>query len=313
MQPLEALTMQTAVLLLAFNRPDTTRLVLQRIREARPLRLYVACDAARDGRPQEAAAVAAVRDLVTELVDWPCDLHTLYREQNLGCKMAVSGAISWFFAHEEMGIILEDDCLPDLSFFPYCETLLERFKEDERIFMISGDNFQRGQTTSPYSYYYSWLTHIWGWASWRRSWEKVDLEMKNWPAFMAGGGVQQIYPKKRFAKVWERTFERYLAGKYNTWDYPMLFASWWHRQLTILPEVNLVSNIGFGGNNTHTANDVYTKLSALPTFKLEELQHNPYMEVNLKADYNTFRHYMFPSKWVMAWRLAVSPLKKHFG
>lgn len=301
--------MQTAVLLLAFNRPDTTRLVLERIRQARPPRLYVACDAARAGRPQEAAAVAEVRALVAELVDWPCDLHTLYREQNLGCKMAVSGAISWFFAQEEMGIILEDDCLPDLSFFPYCETLLERFKDDERIFMISGDNFQRGKRTSPYSYYYSWLTHIWGWASWRRSWEKVDLEMKNWPAFMAAGGVQQIYPKKRYTKVWERTFARYLAGKYNTWDYPMLFASWWHGQLTVLPEVNLVSNIGFGVNNTHTANDVYTKLSALPTASLENLAHNPEVVVAMKADYKTFSYFMFPSIFQKALRLMLHKLQ----
>lgn len=310
MWPHEALLMQTAVLLLAFNRPDTTRRVLERIRQARPPRLYVACDAARSGRPLETAAVAEVRALVSELVDWPCDLRTLYREQNLGCKMAVSGAISWFFAQEEMGIILEDDCLPDLSFFPYCETLLERFKDDERIFMISGNNFQRGAATTAHSYYYSWLTHIWGWASWRRSWEKVDLELKNWPAFMAAGGVQQIYPKKRYAKVWERTFARYLAGKYNTWDYPLLFASWWHRQLTVLPEVNLVSNIGFGGNNTHTANDVYTKLSALPTASLAEIAHNPECHPQLAADYNTFAYYMFPSKGRKVWRMLVSKFKK---
>lgn len=305
---MEAFTMQTAVLLLAFNRPDTTRLVLERIRQARPPRLYVACDAARAGRPQEAAAVAEVRALVEELVDWPCNLHTLYREQNLGCKMAVSGAISWFFAQEEMGIILEDDCLPDLSFFPYCETLLERFKDDERIFMISGNNFQRGKATSAHSYYYSWLTHIWGWASWRRSWERVDLEMKQWPAFMAAGGVQQIYPKKRYAKVWERTFERYLAGKYNTWDYPLLFASWWHRQLTVLPEVNLVSNIGFGGTHTHTASDVYTKLSALPTVTLNEFSHNPIISPQLKADYRTFDYFMFPSLLRKGMRLLAQKL-----
>lgn len=287
--------MNTAVLLLVFNRPDTTRRVLGQIRKAQPKRLYVGCDAARSTKIGEDQVVEEVRTIVQEMVDWDCELHTLYQTQNLGCKLAVSGALSWFFEQEEMGIVLEDDCLPDLSFFSYCEELLLRFKDDESIFMISGNNFQRGNKVTPYSYYYSWLTHIWGWASWRRSWQKVDLEMKNWEAFKRNGGVSQIYPNRTYAKAWERTFERYLAGKYNTWDYPLLFASWWHRQLTVLPEVNLVSNIGFGGVNTHTSNDTQTKLSGIPAFELLNLLHNPIKKPNLVADYKTFRFYMFPS------------------
>lgn len=279
------MALQTPVLLLAFSRPDTTRRVLERIRGAAPVRFYVACDAARDGRPAEAEKVAAVRALVTELVDWPCELKTLYREQNLGCKLAVSGALDWFFEQEEMGIILEDDCLPDPSFFGYCETLLHRFKDDERIFMISGNNFQRGKNVTEYSYYYSWLTHIWGWASWRRSWQKVDLAMKNWPAFMENDGVKQIYPKARYARRWEKTFERYLQGRYNTWDYPLLFASWWHRQLTVLPEVNLVSNIGFGEGGTHLADGGNHPLGNLPTAPIGELRHKPEIQAAIAADY----------------------------
>jgi hypothetical protein len=287
--------MNTAVLLLVFNRPDTTKKVLGQIRKVKPKRLYVGCDAARATKIGEDQVVGEVRSIIQEMVDWECELHTLYQKQNLGCKMAVSGALSWFFEQEEMGIILEDDCLPDLSFFSYCEELLLRFKDDESIFMISGNNFQRGNKVTSYSYYYSWLTHIWGWASWRRSWQKVDLEMKNWEEFKRNGGVSQIYPNRTYAKAWERTFERYLAGKYNTWDYPLLFASWWHRQLTVLPEVNLVSNIGFGGVNTHTSNDTQTKLSGIPAFELLDLLHNPIKKPNLVADYKTFRFYMFPS------------------
>lgn len=287
--------MNTAVLLLVFNRPDTTKKVLGQIRKVKPKRLYVGCDAARATKIGEDQVVGEVRSIIQEMVDWECELHTLYQTQNLGCKMAVSGALSWFFEQEEMGIILEDDCLPDLSFFSYCEELLLRFKDDESIFMISGNNFQRGNKVTSYSYYYSWLTHIWGWASWRRSWQKVDLEMKNWEEFKRNGGVSQIYPNRTYAKAWERTFERYLAGKYNTWDYPLLFASWWHRQLTVLPEVNLVTNIGFGGVNTHTSNDTQTKLSGIPAFELLDLLHNPIKKPNLVADYKTFRFYMFPS------------------
>lgn len=281
------MALQTPVLLLAFSRPDTTRRVLERIRGAAPVRFYVACDAARDGRPAEAEKVAEVRVLINELVDWPCELKTLYREQNLGCKLAVSGALDWFFAQEEMGIILEDDCLPNPSFFGYCETLLHRFKDDERIFMISGNNFQRGKKVTEYSYYYSWLTHIWGWASWRRSWQKVDLELKNWPAFKAAGGVKQIYPKTRYARRWEKTLERYLKGRYNTWDYPLLFASWWHRQLTVLPEVNLVSNIGFGEGGTHLASAGNHPLGNLPIATIEVLRHNSEQNAAIEADYRT--------------------------
>ncbi len=288
--------MNTAVLLLVFNRPETTREVLGQIRKVKPKRLYVGCDAARQNKTGEDQVVEEVRSVIKEMVDWECELHTLYQTQNLGCKLAVSGALSWFFEKEEMGIILEDDCLPDLSFFSYCEKLLLRFKDDESIFMISGNNFQRGQKVTPYSYYYSWLTHIWGWASWRRSWQKVDLEMKNWEEFKRKGGVSQIYPNRTYAKAWERTFERYLAGRYNTWDYPLLFASWWHRQLTVLPEVNLVSNIGFGGVNTHTSNDIQTRLSKIPSFELVDLTHNPTKKPNLEADYETFRFYMFPNR-----------------
>lgn len=296
------MALQTPVLLLAFSRPDTTRRVLERIREAAPVRFYVACDAAREGRPAEAEKVAEVRAVVTELVDWPCELKTLYREQNLGCKMAVSGALDWFFAQEEMGIILEDDCLPDPSFFGYCETLLHRFKDDEHIFMISGNNFQQGKRVTEYSYYYSWLTHIWGWASWRRSWQKVDLELKNWPAFKAAGGVKQIYPKTRYERRWEKTFERYLQGRYNTWDYPLLFASWWHRELTVLPEVNLVSNIGFGEGGTHTKSADLTLMANLEVQTINQIQHNPEKVVSFEADESTMQYYLFPASLLKVYR-----------
>lgn len=302
------MALQTPVLLLAFSRPDTTRRVLERIRDAAPVRFYVACDAARNGRPAEAEKVEAVRALITELVDWPCEIRTLYRDQNLGCKLAVSGALDWFFAHEEMGIILEDDCLPDPSFFGYCESLLHRFKDDERIFMISGNNFQRGEKVTEYSYYYSWLTHIWGWASWRRSWQKVDLEMKNWPAFLAAGGVKQIYPKLRYARRWEKTFERYLQGRYNTWDYPLLFASWWHRQLTVLPEVNLVSNIGFGEEGTHMAAGDNNHLGNLSSAPIGELQHNTAKQANILADYRSM-DFIYPRPI----QVVLRKLKAFFG
>ena len=162
--------LNTAVLFLVFNRLDTTKQVFETIRQAKPQRLYIAADGARASRVGEAAQVQAVRDYVTSHVDWECEVKTLFREQNLGCKYAVSSAIAWFFENEEMGIILEDDCLPDPTFFNFCQELLARYRHDQRIGVISGDNFQFGHRRNDDSYYFSKYVHIWGWATWRDRW-----------------------------------------------------------------------------------------------------------------------------------------------
>src|SRR5262249_20722231 len=157
------------VLFLIFNRPNTTARVMEAIRTAGPGRLYVAADGPRDGNADEAKRCAEVRRIATQ-VDWPCEVQTLFRERNLGCRQAVSSAITWFFEQEQEGIILEDDCLPSPSFFPYCAELLARFRNDERIMCITGCNFQQDMKGYPYSYYFSKYHHVWGWATWRRAW-----------------------------------------------------------------------------------------------------------------------------------------------
>lgn len=285
------------VLFLVFNRPETTAQVWQRICDARPPRMYVACDGARAGHEGEQERVDEVRRITENNINWPCRIQRRYRTQNLGCRHAVSDAISWFFEHEEMGIILEDDCLPSVDFFRFCAELLDRYRHDERIFMISGNNFQRGRRQTPYSYYYSWYTHIWGWATWRRSWEKVDLEMKSYPEFIRKGGARQLLKHADEARRWEKTFARYLEGRYNTWDYPLMFASWWHKQVSILPEVNLVTNIGAGAgiDQTHSFDPSVDALFHIPTQALGEIQHNPEVQVAHEADYHTFSHHIYPS------------------
>lgn len=175
--------MHSAVLFLVFNRPDTTRQVLDSIRQARPPRLYVAADGAREDRPGERERCERVRGIATD-VDWPCEVHTLFRARNLGCKTAVSGGISWFFEQEEEGIILEDDVLPDQSFFVFCEELLERYRHEAKVTMISGDYFHGNNHQPTASYFFSRYTHIWGWASWRRAWQHYDREMAQWPSLI---------------------------------------------------------------------------------------------------------------------------------
>lgn len=170
---------RSAVLLLIFNRPETTRRVFDQIRAQQPPRLYIAADGARPNRPEEAARCAETRAISTQ-VDWDCELHLLYRDQNLGCRRAVSEAITWFFEHEEAGIILEDDCLPADSFFYFCDALLEKYRHDERIHAITGTNLQMGKQWGEASYYFSRYTNIWGWASWRRVWKEYDSELSRY-------------------------------------------------------------------------------------------------------------------------------------
>ena len=186
-------------------------------------------------------------------VDWPCEVKTLFREQNLGCKQAVSQALDWFFECEEEGIVLEDDCVPDPSFFRYCDELLEHHRKDDRVGIISGDNFQFGRVHGQSSYYFSRYVHIWGWASWRRAWRHYDRDIKAWPAFRDGGGLERVFgTRSGEVRYWRQILDKVHAGGIDTWDYQLNFTVWAQRMLTILPQKNLVKNIGFGIDATHT-------------------------------------------------------------
>lgn len=268
--------LKTAVLFLVFNRPDTTKQVFGAIRKAKPPRLYVAADGPRDDKSGEREKCGEVRRIATQ-VDWDCEVKTLFRDKNLGCKYGVSGGIDWFFENEEEGIILEDDCLPSQSFFWFCEELLERYRGDKRILMISGDNFQFGKRRTNDSYYFSQYTHIWGWASWRRAWRYFDKDMENWPLIRDNGYLFDILQNKRAAKYWAQIFETVYRGKIDTWDYPWTFSCWIQNGLTVLPNVNLVSNIGFDGDATHTTSKDNAN-SKIPVFNLSfPLKHPNWM------------------------------------
>jgi len=246
------------VAFLVFNRPETTARVFEAIRQARPPVLLAVADGARSDRPGETERCAAVRSIL-ETVDWPCDVRKNYSETNLGCKRRISSGLDWVFSQVEETIILEDDCLPHPGFFRYCEELLERFRRDERIWMISGDNFQFGRRRTPYSYYFSTYPHIWGWASWRRTWNHYDLEMKLWPEIRDGGWLSDIFHDPRSVAYWKGNFERTYQGKFDTWDHQFFFSMLTHRGLSVAPSVNLVSNIGFGPHSSHTRKGDFTE------------------------------------------------------
>ena len=234
-----------------FNRPDTTERVFAEIARARPPKLLVVGDGPRPNRPGEAGKVAATRDII-ERVDWDCEVLTNYSEANLGCRNRVASGIDWVFEQVPEAIILEDDCLPDPTFFRYCEELLERYRDDQRISMIGGSNFQFGRRRSEASYYFSRYNHIWGWASWRRAWRHYDRRAATWPALRDGGWLQTLIRGADERRYWARVFQAVHEEKIDTWDYQWNLAAWSQGMVAIVPETNLIANIGFGAGATHT-------------------------------------------------------------
>ena len=276
--------LNTAVLFLVFNRLDTTKQVFEAIRQAKPPRLYIAADGARDSKEGESEKVQAVRDYVMSRVDWDCEVKTLFREKNLGCKYAVSSAITWFFDNEEMGIILEDDCLPSQSFFWFCEELLERYKDNMRVWHISGDNFQNGIKRGDGDYYFSKYNHIWGWASWASRWKNYDVELDS---IKNEDFLKHTFDNKPALRSWSKIFAAMKDKKIDTWDYQWTFSMWYNSGLAILPNVNMISNIGFGADATHTTGD--SELANMHYQELTVKNHPSQIIQNKEADNYTFQ------------------------
>lgn len=242
--------LHTAVLFLVFNRPDTTAQVFDAIRQAKPPRLYVAADGPREGLEGEAERIAEVRKIAMA-VDWPCDVHTMFREKNLGCGPAVKTAIDWFFKSEPAGIILEDDTVPTVQFFTFCEELLGRYCEDQRVGMIAGTN-HTGYRPQEASYIFSKNKACWGWATWQRAWQNMDFEMDWRSDHQAESVKKNMGYTKRHQKHWKTALDAIDEAQVSAWDWQWYFSIASQNQLTIFPVVNMVSNVGFGDDSTHT-------------------------------------------------------------
>ncbi len=241
----------TPILFLIFNRPEVTARVFATIREARPTRLYVAADGPRTDREGEAALCEKTRQIATA-VDWPCTVTTLFRDDNRGCGRAVSEAITWFFEHVEEGIILEDDCLPHPDFFPFCSAMLTRYRNDPRVLTVSGDHFLPQTFDCQTTHYFSKYVQIWGWATWRRTWQAYDFALSS----IAEGDWQRIIqttcPLPIESGYWQEVFRAMRTGLIDTWDFQLLFSCWKARGLHVVPRHNLISNLGYGPDATHT-------------------------------------------------------------
>jgi len=252
---------KSAVLFLTYKRFSTAEIVFQAIRSAKPPKLYFASNAAKLQNKNEVKQVEKVRSLL-DLIDWPCKVYKLIHVNHLSVKYSISSAIDWFFQHEEEGIILEDDCVPHPTFFAFCDQLLERYRHDSRIAMINGFNCSQSKkiNINNDSYFFTKNVSIWGWASWRRAWLLYDVNMKEWP------NVDRLFIedilKYRISKIiWLYFFGNTYNNKIDTWDFQWVFSIWSNSMMAISPKENLVQNIGFSEEATHTKySDIYSKI-----------------------------------------------------
>lgn len=278
--------LETPILFLVFNRPDVTMEVFQAIRKAKPRQLFVAADGPRSNREGEAQKCEETRALVLDAIDWDCEVKTLFREQNLGCKIAVSKAITWFFENVEEGIILEDDCVPNPSFFTYCSTMLERYRNHSQVMHIGANYFNAVRKQSS-TYYYTNNLEIWGWATWRRAWQLYDVEMSLFDPTKNEQLLQKRYKKEAERKYWLNYFKMAYENRIDTWDYQWVYCVALHDGIAIAPYVNLVSNLGFRADATHTT-DFDERFSNVETQQIESFIAPATLEVNHKEDWITF-------------------------
>lgn len=243
--------LETSVALFIFNRPETTQRVFEAIARARPAQLLIVADGARADRPGEGERCARAR-AIAERVDWSCAVRTHYAATNLGCRRRIASGLDWVFSQVDEAIILEDDCLPDATFFPFCAQLLARYRDDARVHMIRGTNLLGGRRLAQSSYYFSNFYNIWGWATWARAWRGYDVEMRQWPEMRETGFLARVLPRPEMARLVGYLFDETHAGRVDTWDYQWAMLGWQHGRVAAVPATNLITNIGHGADATHT-------------------------------------------------------------
>ena len=260
----------TPILLLTFNRPDNTQLVFNEIRKARPAQLYVATDKPREDHPDDIEKCKKVMEVIGQ-VDWDCKVFILSRTEHVGPKIGTSSAINWFFDQVEGGIILEDDCVPDQSFFPFCQEMLEKYREDERVMMITGTNYLFLKYEMPETYFFSKYYPQWGWATWRRAWILYDIHMRNWPQYRDSSQLSWIYSDKRLIDWYTFMFQNgsdESSVLFASWDIPWWFTCIFQNGLCIVPKYNLISNVGLFGYYSD-GSCTYTEWDRMPTRSID--------------------------------------------
>jgi len=274
------------ILFLIYNRSEITKKAFSAIRQEKPDALFIAADGPKNGDKGDFIKCKKTRE-VTEEIDWKCDVHRLYRKKNLGLKTSVYQAISWFFENVNEGIILEDDCVPHPSFFTFCEEMLQKYKNDSRVMHVSGSCFLPENMTNKNAYYFSKYAQVWGWATWKRAWEKMDYKMFKWKGFNKLEKYNSI-----FSYYWERVYWRVMAnavmkGKINSWAYRWQFSLWENGGKSISPGKNLVRNIGL-----HSGTHINTNVEVLGR-RAESINDNPVLlgdKYSINADKYTMKN-----------------------
>lgn len=279
--------LDTPVAFFIFNRPELTKVVFEAIAQAKPKKLLVVADGPRV--PEEVEKCQKTREII-DRVDWDCQILTNYSEVNLGCKRRVSSGLDWVFSEVEEAIILEDDCLPAPSFFYFCQTLLDHYRNDRRIMMISGDSFLANPSQNDYSYSFTKYIHIWGWATWRRAWKHYDVNIKTWPEYKKLDILSSLWESPSEQKYWTDIFDRVFEGTIDTWDYQWAYACWSQSGISIIPNANLVSNLGFGPEATHTLTE--SPWARLPVDNILEIKHPSYVVRDRGIEQYVFQYVM---------------------
>lgn len=277
------------ILLIAWRRPNELSQLITILRNLKPTQVFVACDGASEHRIGDENKVRKTREVARSEIDWSCHRSFKFSDKNLGCKVAVNTAIDWFFEHVDSGIVLEDDCMPNLSFFEYCRVLLTKYRDDQRVWCIGGVNFQEGRPRAQGSYYFSVYNHCWGWATWKSRWVKNDPDIQSWPLFKQSGFMSSIFPNQQECRYWTNIFDTlYKFGVPDTWDYQWMFTCLINGGLTALPNNNLVQNVGFSDDATHTC--LATSSVEKATQSMNHIMHPHFILADKIADSYTFKN-----------------------
>jgi len=276
----------TPILFIIFNRPDTAKKVFKKIQEMKPKQLFIAADGPRKNKPEDVELCKQTRKILNG-INWDCELKTLLREENVGCQKGPADAISWFFEHVEEGIILEDDCLPSDSFFPFCEELLEKYRYDTRIMHISGAS-ELPDYENPDSYYFSRLAYVWGWATWKRAWQLMDLNLTDFEEFKQRNILKDKVRNKYHRQDWIKNFKEAKDGD-DIWDFLWQYSLFIQNGLAIVPSKNLILNIGFDGQATHTSKPPhYYDQMKLDTLTENKLKHPNFIYIDEDLQHKVF-------------------------
>ena len=301
---------EVPVLFTVFNRPEKTQQVFEAIRHAEPKQLFIAADGPRKTVATDGENCRLTRETVSE-IDWDCKVNTLFREENSGGSgPGISSAINWFFDQVEEGIILEDDCIPNMSFFYFCQEMLKRYGDDKRIMHIGGSNFQFGRVRGDGTYYFSKAVNVWGWATWRRAWNHFEYDMSTFPMFIEQKMIENIYASRRIQDQYKRTFWNAYSNTWKCWDRRWMYAVYTNHGLSIIPNKNLIANVGFGTGATaeYYENDRYINM---PTEEITEIIHPTFVVPDRQADEyhhtKVFTHPPLPQRV----RTKIKKLMKH--